>query len=205
MKPGKEGQDSLNNIIRQAIEKETLLSVCRTGDNPVHWIHLLQCSRPEDSCSSKDSGSTIKGTKTSSEQMQALKIPEAVLAFAQAAARANDLPGWPLFSPAKMQLQKCEKCYREFCSMINYRRHILVHRRTLKIDKDFPRNREYLGTFWDKLSSDKAEEILSFTNMSIEVKSWVADKDAEALRCHKLLMEEEEAAQRRYLGDLTCD
>lgn len=46
-----------------------------------------------------------------------------------------DLPGWPLFSPAKVQLQKCEKCSREFCSMINYRRHILVHRRTLKIDK----------------------------------------------------------------------
>lgn len=46
MKPGKEGQDSLNNIIRQAIDKETLLSVCRTGDNPVHWNHLLQCSRP---------------------------------------------------------------------------------------------------------------------------------------------------------------
>ncbi|CAL9749170.1 unnamed protein product [Musa acuminata subsp. burmannicoides] len=311
MKPGKEGQDSLNNIIRQAIDKETLLSVCRTGGKD-SILELFKgetagmSEAKEDSCSSKDSGSTIKGTKTSSEQMQALKIPEAVLAFAQAAARANGepekyLPGWPLFSPAKVQLQKCEKCSREFCSMINYRRHILVHRRTLKIDKDFPRNREYLGAFWDKLSSDKAEEILSFTNMSIEevsgasiirvlslwigkpffhslpqtyakagsalldviqarpasspicskklfsilddasentflctgtavslqkfvfdgevskialemknliacisflleqklVKSWVADKDAEALRCHKLLMEEEEAAQRR--------
>ena len=28
--------------------------------------------------------------------------------------------------------------------------------------------------------------------------AWLADKDAEALRCQKLLMEEEEAAQKRY-------
>ncbi|KAG8057799.1 hypothetical protein GUJ93_ZPchr0002g26734 [Zizania palustris] len=36
----------------------------------------------------------------------------------------QDLPGWPLFSPLKLQLQKCSKCFREFCSTINYRRHI---------------------------------------------------------------------------------
>lgn len=30
-----------------------------------------------------------------------------------------------------------------------------------------------------------------------QVKAWVADKDAEALRCQKLLVEEEEAAQKR--------
>lgn len=42
------------------------------------------------------------------------------------------------------------------------------------------------------------EEEKSWPNWSnLQVKSWVADKDAEALRCHKLLMEEEEAAQRR--------
>ena len=29
--------------------------------------------------------------------------------------------------------------------------------------------------------------------------AWLADKDAEALRCQKLLMEEEEAAQKRYV------
>jgi hypothetical protein len=32
-----------------------------------------------------------------------------------------------------------------------------------------------------------------------QVNVWLADKDAEALRCQKLLMEEEEAAQRRYI------
>lgn len=32
---------------------------------------------------------------------------------------------------------KCEKCSREFCSTINYRRHIRVHRRSLNIDKVF--------------------------------------------------------------------
>jgi len=31
------------------------------------------------------------------------------------------------------------------------------------------------------------------------VKAWLADKDAEALRCQKLLVEEEEAAQKRYI------
>nr|GFB52730.1 zinc finger, C2H2 [Tanacetum cinerariifolium] len=32
------------------------------------------------------------------------------------------------------------------------------------------------------------------------VKAWLADKDAEALRCQKLLVEEEEAAQRRFVA-----
>lgn len=31
-----------------------------------------------------------------------------------------------------------------------------------------------------------------------QVKAWVADKNAEALRCQKLLVEEEEAAKKRY-------
>lgn len=30
-----------------------------------------------------------------------------------------------------------------------------------------------------------------------QVKAWLADKDAEALRCQKLLVEEEEASMRR--------
>jgi hypothetical protein len=46
-----------------------------------------------------------------------------------------DLPGWPLFSPPKMQLTKCAKCPREFCSSVAFRRHSRVHRRALKIDK----------------------------------------------------------------------
>lgn len=41
---------------------------------------------------SKDSRSNLKGAKSSTEQIQALRIPEAVLAFAQAAARANGEP-----------------------------------------------------------------------------------------------------------------
>lgn len=47
-----------------------------------------------------------------------------------------ELPGWPLLStPMKIQLQKCDKCSREFCSTINYRRHIRVHHRLKKLDK----------------------------------------------------------------------
>ncbi|MQL90719.1 hypothetical protein Taro_023331 [Colocasia esculenta] len=253
----------------------------------------------------KEPGNMIKSTsrvaKSSSEHMQALKIPEAVVAFAQAAAKANDLPGWPLLSPSKMQLQKCDKCSREFCSPVNYRRHIRVHRRSLNVNKVSPKNRELLGAFWDKLSLDEAKELVSIKDMTLEevpaasiiralaslmrkpgfsslpqvylkggailldlvecrpsvfpissqelfsvlddasektflcggtaislqrfvfdgevgkismemknliactsflleqklVKAWLADKDAEALRCQKLLFEEEEAAQKR--------
>jgi len=46
-----------------------------------------------------------------------------------------DLPGWPLLSPPKVQLQKCDKCSLEFCSTISYRRHTRVHRRSLNIIK----------------------------------------------------------------------
>ncbi|KAF2320437.1 hypothetical protein GH714_027511 [Hevea brasiliensis] len=130
------------------------------------------------------------------------------------------------------------------------------------------KNRDLLGTFWDKLSEEEAKEILSFKDVTLEevpgssiiksmmalirkpgfsslpqhclragsalldiiqarpsrfplpseelfsilddasektflcgsgtaVKAWLADKDAEALRCQQLLVEEEEAAQRR--------
>lgn len=34
-------------------------------------------------------------------------------------------------------------------------------------------------------------------HLLIQVKAWLAEKDAEALRCQKLLVEEEEAAQKR--------
>ncbi|KAK1290912.1 hypothetical protein QJS10_CPB18g01595 [Acorus calamus] len=212
-----------------------------------------------------------------------------------------DLPGWPFLSSPKVQMQKCEKCSREFCSPINYRRHVRMHRRSPKINKDFPKNRELLGAFWDKLSLEESMEILSFKDVKLEdiagssiikalesfirrpgfyslplvyvkagtalldviqtrlsrstissselfstlddasektflcagaatsfqkfmfdgeagkialeaknlvactsflveqnlVEAWLADKDAEALRCHKLLVEEEEAAQKR--------
>ncbi|XP_042491552.1 uncharacterized protein LOC122071282 isoform X2 [Macadamia integrifolia] len=336
-----EGNDSLDNFIRQAIGKEPFLSFSRAGDSPVQWIQLLHAldqqgtnklskgpkvnntiegkkhhlehcngvgSYSYDTSGIKDSvhpikrsGVPVEGTKSASEHLQTLKIPEAVVAFAQAAARANDLPGWPLLSPSKVPMQKCEKCSREFCSPINYRRHIRVHRRSLNIDKDSPKNRDILGAFWDKLSLDDAKEIVSFKNVMLEevpgssiiraltslvrkpgfsslpqvhvkagaalldvvqgrpsrfpissqelfsilddasektflcagtalslqkfvfdgeaakiglemknlvactsflveqklVIAWLADKDAEALRCQKLLVEEEEAAQRR--------
>jgi len=45
----------------------------------------------------------------------------------------TELPGWPLLSPVKVQLQKCNKCSREFCSPINYRRHIRVQHRLKKL------------------------------------------------------------------------
>lgn len=258
MKP-EDGNDTVDTFIRQAVEKEPFLSFSRAGDSPVQWIQLLQ------------------------------------------ALDQQEHPGWPLLSPMKVQMQKCEKCSGEFCSPINYRRHIRVHRRSLKFDKDSTKNRDLLGAFWDKLSVDEAKEVVSFKDVTLEevpgssilkalttlirkpgftslphlyvkagsalldiiqsrpsrfpisshelfsilddasertflcagtadsirkyvfdgeagkiglemknlvactcflleqklIKAWVADKDAEALRCQKLLVEEEEAAQKR--------
>lgn len=36
-----EGTDSLDTFIRQAVGKEPLFSLSRTGDNPVQWIQFL--------------------------------------------------------------------------------------------------------------------------------------------------------------------
>ncbi|KAI8007409.1 hypothetical protein LOK49_LG07G00376 [Camellia lanceoleosa] len=213
-----EGNDSLDTFIKQAIGKEPPLSFSRTGDNPVQWIQLLH------------------------------------------ALDQQDLPGWPLLSPLKIQMQKCEKCSREFCSPINYRRHSRVHR-SLNVNKESDKYRDLLGAFWDKLSLDEVKEIVSLKDVTLEevpgssviqaltsfirkpgfcalpqlyvkagsallvcfdgeagkiglemknlvactsflieqklVRAWFADKDAEALRCQKLLVEEEEAAQKR--------
>ncbi|KAL4191483.1 hypothetical protein AMTRI_Chr07g30160 [Amborella trichopoda] len=339
LKSEKEGQDSLDSFIRQAIGREPFLSFSRAGESPVQWIQLLHAldqqgpnkiskgSKDELEVDSKEymrencngitsysselngikdpvhyvkgSGSLGKGRKSQPEQVHPLKIPEAVVAFAQAA--KADLPGWPLLSPSKPQMHKCDKCSREFYSPINHRRHVRVHRRSLNIEKESGVNRDYLGTFWDKLSLDEAKEIVSFKNVVLEdvpgssivraltsfirkpslsslphsyvkagsalldlvqaklsrfpisskdlfsllddasertflcagtaismqkfifdgeagkiglelrnlvactsflveqklIKAWLTDKDAEALRCQKLLVEEEEAAQRR--------
>ncbi|CAL0303375.1 unnamed protein product [Lupinus luteus] len=219
-------EDKIDNIIRQEVGIEPYLSFPRADDSPVQWIQLLH------------------------------------------ALDQQELPGWPLLSPfpIKVQLLKCEKCSREFCSPINYRRHIRVHHRLKKLAKDSTKNRDLLGAYWDKLSVEEAKEVVSFNNVMLEevpgssilsaltalvqrqvfspfphyylraggalldivqsnpssfpissqelfsilddasektclcgtaVNAWLADKDAEALRCQKQLVEEEEAAQKR--------
>ncbi|XP_078182759.1 C2H2-like zinc finger protein isoform X3 [Carex rostrata] len=80
-----------------------------------------------------------------------------------------DLPGWPLLpSTPKVEMQKCEKCSKEFCSTINYRRHIKTHRRSPNIDKEFHKNRDEVGKFWDKLTLNEAEDIVSLAAVDIE-------------------------------------
>ncbi|PIN25076.1 hypothetical protein CDL12_02193 [Handroanthus impetiginosus] len=79
-----------------------------------------------------------------------------------------DLPGWPLLTPLKVQMQKCEKCSREFCSPVNYRRHVRVHRRSLNVDKESHKNRDLLAAFWDKQSLEQAKEILSFDDVMLK-------------------------------------
>ncbi|XP_061999928.1 uncharacterized protein LOC133717261 isoform X1 [Rosa rugosa] len=120
-----EGNDSIDTIIRQ-VAKEPSISFSRAGDSPVPWIQLLH------------------------------------------ALDQQELPGWPLHSPIKVQMQKCDKCPREFCSPINHRRHIRVHHRLKKLDKDSNKNRVLLGAFWDKLSTEEAKESVSFKNVNLE-------------------------------------
>lgn len=254
-----DGNDSLDTVVRQTMGKEPHISLSRTGDSPVQWIQLLH------------------------------------------ALDQQELPGWPLLTPLKVQMEKCEKCAREFCSLVNYRRHIRVHRRSLNFDKESHKIRDMLAAFWDKLSLEDAKDVVSLRDVTLKevtgpsvikslvaslrkpgvwtlpqvyvkagstlldvihakpsrlpissqelfsilddasertflragtaesvlkyifdgepgriafelknlvactsflfelklVKAWVADKDAEALRCQKLLVEEEEAAQKR--------
>ncbi|WJX71497.1 hypothetical protein P8452_55485 [Trifolium repens] len=251
-------EDGIDTIIRQAIGKEPLFYFPRGGDSPGQLIQLLNT-------------------------------------FDQ-----HEYPGWPLLYPLKAPSEKCEKCSKEFCSTINYRRHSPVHHRFRKLDKDTSKTRDLLGAYWDKLSVEEAKEVLSLENVMLEevpgstvldalitlnqkqgcfllpqcymragvalldilqskpsslpipsrelfsilddasertfllgtsvsmqkhvfqggsgkiglqpknivacisflleqilVKAWLADKDAEALRCQKQLVEEEEAAQKR--------
>ncbi|KAF2532468.1 hypothetical protein F2Q70_00033080, partial [Brassica cretica] len=78
-------------------------------------------------------------------------------------------PGWPLLAPLKIELQKCEKCTREFCSPVNHRRHSRVHRRPRKPpEKVSSKERDALGEFWDKLSVVDAKEILSLKSLMLE-------------------------------------
>ncbi|CAA0396481.1 unnamed protein product [Arabidopsis thaliana] len=250
-----DGNDSLDMLIRRAVGKDPFLSFPRPENTPVQLFQLLH---------------------------------------------TLERPGWPLLTPLKIQMQKCEKCSREFCSPVNFRRHNRMHRRQRKPEKDFGKERDALGAFWNKLSATDAKEILSVKSMMLEdipgasvesglmsliekpgytalpqyylragsglldllqarpprlpissqelfsilddasektflsseatpmqkyifdgeigktvleaknvvacasflleqrlIKAWLADKDAEALRCQNLLVEEEEAARRR--------
>ncbi|CAJ2666745.1 unnamed protein product [Trifolium pratense] len=258
-------EDGIDTIIRQAIGKDSLLYIPRANENPGQLIQLLSAF----------------------DQLGVTNV-------------YSEYPGWPLLYPLKAPSDKCEKCSQEFCSTINYRRHLPVHHRFKKLDKDTSKTRDLLGAYWDKLSVEEAKEVLSFENVMLEevpgssilnalvtlnqkqgffllpqcymragvalldilqsnpssfpipsrelfsilddasertfllgtavsmqkhvfhggagkiglqpkntvacisflleqilVKAWLADKDAEALRCQKQLVEEEEAAQKR--------
>lgn len=121
----------------------------------------------------KATGAFGKGLHSPTQLMHSLKIPEAVVAFAQAAAKTNGeqdkyLPGWPLLSP-KVQMLRCEKCSQEFCSSLNHRRHTRMHRRRLNMEKeDLRKERENIAAFWDKLSIDEARQVVSFKNIMLK-------------------------------------
>lgn len=121
----------------------------------------------------KGAGAFGKGLHSPTQLMHSLKIPEAVVAFAQAAAKTNGeqdkyLPGWPLLSP-KVQMLRCEKCSQEFCSSLNHRRHTRMHRRRLNMEKeDLRKERANIAAFWDKLSVEEARQVVSFNNVMLK-------------------------------------
>ncbi|XP_049411477.1 uncharacterized protein LOC125874604 isoform X2 [Solanum stenotomum] len=114
---------SLDTFIRQAMGKESLP---RTGEGPVQWMQWLH----------------------SMDQ--------------------PDITGWSLSNPSNLKMQKCEKCSREFCSPINHRRHIRLHRRSSNSDKESQKYRDFLGAFWDKLSVDEVKEVVSLQDISLK-------------------------------------
>ncbi|KAL5567970.1 hypothetical protein UlMin_024545 [Ulmus minor] len=118
-----DANDSLDTIIKQAIGREPMLSFSRTGNNSVQLMQLLHALDPQ---------------------------------------------GLSFGTPMRVQMQKCDKCSREFCSPINYRRHIRLHRRLKKLDKDSTKSRDILRAFWDKLSVEDAKEVVSFKKVELE-------------------------------------
>ncbi|XP_024029209.1 uncharacterized protein LOC21389944 isoform X2 [Morus notabilis] len=148
-----EGNDSLDAVIRQAIGKEPFLSFSKAGDSSVQFIQLLQALEQQAGTSSKlepSLNSTLFGKHETNSY-----VPE-------------HNQSWSLLSPLKVQMQKCNKCSQDFCSPINYRRHIRVHHRLKKLAKDSTKSRDLLGAFWDKLSMDDAKEVVSFKNVVLE-------------------------------------
>ncbi|GLU24282.1 hypothetical protein SLE2022_402300 [Rubroshorea leprosula] len=121
-----EPDDFLDIFNRQSIRKESFTPSQRVENSVVEWIQLLK---------------------------------DLVLA---------DLPGLPFPAPLKVHVQRCDKCSQEFFSPINYRRHTHVHHRMKKTDKDSSNIRDPLGAFWDKLSVEKAREVVSFDNVFLE-------------------------------------
>ncbi|KAJ8543102.1 hypothetical protein K7X08_005625 [Anisodus acutangulus] len=121
-----EVNESFDVVIRQAMGKEPLLSLPRTGESPVQWIQWLHSIEQPDGA------------------------------------------GWSLSNPSQLQMQKCEKCSREFCSPINHKRHIRLHRKSSNSDKESRKHRDLLGEFWDKLSLDEVKEVVSLQDISLK-------------------------------------
>ncbi|KAJ1694418.1 hypothetical protein LUZ63_011116 [Rhynchospora breviuscula] len=143
----KERKGSLDNLFAQKTEKDPFLSLSKTSENSFQWLHLLHAL---------DQGKQDNGT----EKKEAQPIDS----------HEKYLPGWPLVPSTlgKMEMQKCERCSKEFCSTINYRRHIRTHRRSPNIEMDFQKNRDQVGEFWDKLALDEVKNIVSLDDVDIE-------------------------------------
>lgn len=166
----KENHESWESLFRRTLSKERLFTFTRPTENPIHWIQFLDPFDQQDTrkvCKSTATHGDLAGNEkfprsrhVSGNKSSQLKVPEAVVALAQAAAKVSgescaggsmDVPGWPLIPFSKVRMFKCEKCCLEFCSPMNHRRHLrMIHRRASHSEKViFEDNMVVLLGFYD--------------------------------------------------------
>uniref|UniRef100_A0A7I4EZI7 C2H2-type domain-containing protein n=1 Tax=Physcomitrium patens TaxID=3218 RepID=A0A7I4EZI7_PHYPA len=182
MRSDRKVHEPLNTFIRQTVDREPNLSLSSTsGDQPPQRLaeHLatnkyvkslkVDFENLEENAIVNsyqvdieiDTSGTNGGGDLPHRNLQTVKntVPQTLAAFSAGVAKnpgkqnlGTDSPGCSLLPPSKVQLQKCEKCSREFFSPFNHRRHTRTHRRISQIEKeDLTVKRKNVAAFWDKV------------------------------------------------------
>ncbi|KAG0557963.1 hypothetical protein KC19_11G169100, partial [Ceratodon purpureus] len=163
-----EHQHAMNKCIKNL---KVDVDICDAPDDNTN-VEPHQVDFEIDPSGVKRGGSLARGLQVDrNPQKSKTNVPQVVATYASTKNQGKqntsmdhltDLPGWPLLSPSKLQLQKCEKCSREFFSSFNHRRHTRVHRRISHVDKeDLLQKRKNVAAFWDKLNQDEIQQIFS--------------------------------------------
>ncbi|XP_073393006.1 uncharacterized protein [Physcomitrium patens] len=194
MRSDRKVHEPLNTFIRQTVDREPNLSLSSTsGDQPPQRLaeHLatnkyvkslkVDFENLEENAIVNsyqvdieiDTSGTNGGGDLPHRNLQTVKntVPQTLAAFSAGVAKnpgkqnlGTDSPGCSLLPPSKVQLQKCEKCSREFFSPFNHRRHTRTHRRISQIEKeDLTVKRKNVAAFWDKLNQMEAYQIFAST------------------------------------------
>lgn len=67
------------------------------------------------------------------------------------------------------KVYKCSKCLEEFCTEINYERHLEAHVPTSKAALNRSWNKDAFAKYWDQISDEDAYSILSDGDQTVEV------------------------------------